>query len=255
MQVANFLQQLELAPGESHRTDCPFCGHKHTFSISNIDGKYLWYCYYANCHSSGAINKSLSLDTLKAILHKKDYDKTCFDIPDYFIDAINNESCIKLLTRFNSIEAYSQDLVRVKYDPKQNRLAFIITDELKNPVDAVGRSFNDIKPKWLRYGNGRYPLVVGAIDLAVLVEDAFSACAVSHVATGIALLGTGVPDEYISIISNYSRIIIALDKDATTKAIALQKDLNLYAPTSVLLLEKDLKYYNKDAIKVVLRNA
>jgi len=82
-----------------------------------------------------------------------------------------------------------------------------------------------------------------------VVEDCPSACAVSSLYTGLALLGTSLPNSILSIIkSRWSRVIICLDKDATDKALKLVDKLGFYVNTDMKMLERDLKYENKDNI-------
>ena len=54
-------------------------------------------------------------------------------------------------------------------------------------------------------------------------------------------MGTTLLDEHIEVIRNYKKVYIALDKDATGKAILLMKKLRNYVPTKLIVLNKDLK--------------
>ena len=86
--------------------------------------------------------------------------------------------------------------------------------------------------------------------MAVVVKDCTSACVVSHEVTGIALLGTNLLTEHISYIKPYKKVIVALDRDATDKAIDIQRKLAIHVDKcNVMILERDLKYENKDTIK------
>ena len=81
------------------------------------------------------------------------------------------------------------------------------------------------------------------------MEDCPSACAVSSLYTGLALLGTSLPNSVLSTIKNrWSRVIICLDKDATDKSLKLVDKLSFYVNTDMKMLERDLKYENKDNI-------
>ena len=70
-------------------------------------------------------------------------------------------------------------------------------------------------PKWYRYGKSSKLFTCGEHSKAILVEDAASACAVSQVATGIALLGTNMKDADLASLKGYTHIYICLDADAT----------------------------------------
>ena len=124
----------------------------------------------------------------------------------------------------------------------------------KNIYGAVGRGLNSqVYPKWFMYGNKDYPFICGDNDTAVLVEDCASACAVSHLYSGVALMGTSLPDSYIPILKKrFKKIIVALDRDATTKAFDISNQLRYYVDTQVKILDDDLKYYGSNQIEGVL---
>ena len=104
------------------------------------------------------------------------------------------------------------------------------------------------------YGNKNYPFICGDSDIGVLVEDCASACAVSHIYSGIALMGTSLPDSYIPILKKkFKKIIVALDRDATIKAFDISNQLRYFKETEVKILEDDLKYYNEKKVKEILQ--
>ena len=111
-----------------------------------------------------------------------------FETPEYFTSVTNNERALRYLKNNNCIDAYENRLVNIMYDPKQDRVVFMVKDGLKT-VDAIGRSLNyKVKPKWYRYGKSEKLFTCGDSQDAILVEDAASACAVSKIFTGVALL-------------------------------------------------------------------
>jgi len=67
------------------------------------------------------------------------------------------------------------------------------------------------------------------------------------------LMGTSLPDSYISIIKKrFTKLIVALDRDATIKAFDISNKLRYYIDTKVKILEDDLKYYDKETVKKIL---
>ena len=89
---------------------------------------------------------------------------------------------------------------------------------------------------------------------SILVEDCASACAVSGIYTGVALMGTSLPDSYIPILKEkFKKVIVALDRDATTKSFDISEKLKYYIPSEVRILNDDLKYFNEQQITEVLR--
>ena len=102
------------------------------------------------------------------------------------------------------------------------------------------------------YGDKSYPFVCGNFDKAILVEDCASACAVSGLMTGVALLGTSLSDEYIPILKQYKSILVALDRDATSKAFDISQKLCYYVKSQVKIIDEDLKYFTTDEIRSIL---
>jgi DNA primase len=141
----------------------------------------------------------------------------------------------------------------IRYDFKRNRVAYIVKNG-NTIVDAVGRSLDGIGAKWYRYGNSRYPFSCGTGTHVVLVEDCASACSVSQSYVGVALLGTNLLEEHIQVLSSYSKIFVALDKDATDKALNIVKILCRYVPTKLMILERDLKNLTKEERDEFLRS-
>jgi len=73
------------------------------------------------------------------------------------------------------------------------------------------------------------------------------------VGTGIALLGTNLLTEHIQYLKPYKNLVVALDRDATDKAIDIQRKLAIHVDRcKVLILERDLKYENETSIKNLL---
>ena len=61
-------------------------------------------------------------------------------------------------------------------------------------------------------------------------------------------------DTFIPVIrKKYKEVIVALDRDATTKAIDISNKLRYYMPTKVKMLQDDLKYFNEQEMERVLQ--
>jgi DNA primase len=147
--------------------------------------------------------------------------------------------------RVNAYDAYLSGRADIRYDFKRNRVVFLVKDGNK-VVDAAGRSIDARGPKWYRYGDSKRPFVCGIDTCAVVVEDCASACAVSNNATGVALLGTNLLSEHIDALKQYDRVFVALDKDATDKAIGMVRTLHTHVPTRLMVLRTDLKNMQGD---------
>ena len=155
------------------------------------------------------------------------------------------ESYVK---RANAYDAYLAGRVDIRYDFRMNRVVYLIKDG-RQVVDAAGRSLDNIKPKWWRYGKSGNPFVCGASRVGIVLEDCASACSVSSFLSGVALLGTNLQDSHLPYLRKYDRLLVALDKDATKKALDLVRRLQAIRPTSLVVLNKDVKDMTDDERK------
>jgi len=261
--VMDFQKQLAVVESIAHadcdiRMDCPFCTHSNTFIIKKNNSKLSWYCFHASCNARGKHTGKLTMEDVQATI--ENYDRSdeemkrkrkSFSVPPQFTSILSNEKCIDYIRKNNCYDAYKKGKASFMYDPRQNRIAFLIQDEDKNIRGAIGRGLNSkVYPKWYIYGEKETPFICGDSDIAVLVEDCASACAVSEIHTGVALMGTSLPDSYIPILkTKFRKVIVALDRDATTKSFAISNKLRYFIPSEVKILEDDLKYFEKEKIK------
>ena len=248
------VKSLEIPTDTDTRMDCPFCHNTNTFSAHNRDGKLSWYCFHASCNAKGSFNQEKTMDDIRtSVMPKPDIPKKSFVVPDYFTSVYANDKCVKYVEDNNCYEAMARGLVKLYYDPKQERIVFIIRKKNNGIVGAVGRGLSSaIYPKWFMYGDKSHPFICGKSDKAILVEDCASACAVSNIITGVALLGTSLPDDYIPILKQFKSVTVALDRDATSKAFDIHQKLCYYVKTQVKMLDEDLKYFTPDEIRKLL---
>jgi hypothetical protein len=266
-ELQNLLDSLQLSNEESWRGDCVVCGNKNTLSVTKEVGRYKYYCFHASCEISGEekgrldvgdITHYLSLDRSK--LGNDSMGATPYICPDSFV-LCNDRDAIRLYaSKFPSAKLLEKlDLIR--YDVKQNRIVFLIQHDGVT-YGAAGRALDfRVKPKWFIYHNDSsapFRVTMGALDRkqtnsAIVVEDCISACAASNICDSFALLGTNVPEDYVAYFRKYDSVILALDKDASKKALKLQKELSPYVDCKIKFLEEDLKYLKEEEIRKCLR--
>lgn len=256
----NYLEQLNYIKAhglseKSSRQDCPFCGGHNTFSITRDNGLLQWNCFRASCTARGTYKATRSPSEIRAALGmSQGVQAPRFELPDRLVSPLSRDEVYQYLRRNHCLQAYQNRLADIRYDPRLNRVVFVIRDSDGQPVDAAGRALNrDQKPKWLRYGDSGLPFICGTSDTAVVLEDAASACAVASIATGFALLGSTVSYSHLHKLRAFKQVVIALDKDASRKSIELHRRLASLNNVSVRLLEDDLKYLEPDEIRTVLR--
>jgi len=254
--IEDFVNDLPLQPNGRLRMDCPSCGKKNTFSVGDDNGQRMWHCFHANCHTSGRTGFRIRKDTPYHPLLKKitlngrvDDVKSLFTIPDTFVSLSREPDAESYVRRVNAYGAYQEGRVDIRYDFRMNRVVYLIKDGNK-VVDAAGRALDpNLKPKWWRYGKSGTPFICGRFPVGVILEDCASACSISNIISGIALLGTNLMDSHIPALRTFDRLIVALDKDATSKAVSMVRRLQAIRPTNLVILDKDVKDMNDDERK------
>jgi hypothetical protein len=259
-ELQNLLDSLQLSNEESWRGDCVVCGNKNTLSVTKEVGRYKYYCFHASCEISGEEKGRLDVGDIRSYLglvpDSTDNGRD-FVCPDWFVSPYDREAVHSYGKRFPSILKH---LNLIRYDVKQNRIVFLIQHDGVT-YGAAGRALDfRVKPKWYMYHRAHsVPFRVcmeGSrqnSNTAVVVEDCISACAVSFASDGIALLGTNIPEDYVAYFRKYDSVILALDKDASKKALKLQKELSPYVDCKIKFLEEDLKYLKEEEIRKCLR--
>lgn len=243
-----YINTLSLNPGERKTLNCPFCSGQKKFTVTHTNNKILWNCFKASCNAKGAISVGYSIEILKSQNFKQPTFKNSREIPEILSNPLNHKNIVTYLHCNNCYKAFINRLVNVKYDPIEDRVLFISPDGKL----AVGRSLTKKYPKWLTYGNSEEIFTVGNSDIGILVEDVPSACAVAtNGFTGIALLGTSIKATQMSQLKQFSKLIIALDKDASKTAIRLSTKIT-HPNITVRFLEEDLKAMEESEVSKVL---
>ena len=247
--LKSYVESLSIPAYGRYRSDCPLCGKPNTFSVSDNGFERLWYCFHADCNTKGGTGISLTRDnSSKAFVKKQDKEESAiidFIIPDTFVSLSRNINAENYVKQVHSYDAYLDGLADIRYDFQKDRVVYLVKDGDK-VIDATGRSLTSSKPKWLRYGTSRQPFVCGIADNLFVVEDCPSACSISNIVTGMALMGTSLLDNHIQVIQNYKKIFVALDRDATRKAVDIVRHLSNYVQTKLVVLKKDLKNMEKE---------
>ena len=257
----NYKQQLEVVeglfipPDTQMRIDCPFCNNKNTLLVDTAVNNVSWYCFHASCSAKGRHRGEKDMEYVKSTFKKEDENKNeVFKLPDSFKIVHSNNKALQYLHENNCWEACRWGRADIKYDVKQDRIVFLV----KNPNDnkyagAIGRGLNSkVYPKWYMYGNKDIPFKCGECKDAVIVEDCASACAVSNILTGIAIMGTSLKESHKKYLEPYETLYVALDRDATKKSYDIARELTSAGFKNVkvkVLHEYDLKCYGTPEIK------
>ena len=250
--LTGYVESLDFPALTRYRSDCPVCGKKNTFSVNDDGLQRLWYCFHADCNVSGRTGITLTKEHASRALRRGTQatppaprTNNTYEIPDTFVSLSRNLNAELYVKRVQAYDAYLAGRADIRYDFKRNRAVFLVKDGNK-VVDAAGRSLDGRNPKWYRYGTSQHPFICGYHGAVVIVEDCASACAISNIVTGVALLGTNLLPHHLDVLRGYSNIFVALDKDATDKAIDMVRTLRSVAPTKMIILKHDLKNIQKD---------
>jgi hypothetical protein len=239
--LGEFLEGLDIGSGKSRRMDCPKCGGSNTFSVTNDHGTLLYNCYKAGCSLHGKTSGRFTLEDIQSLLEKRPSKDVSFSPPSYFVQG----------DMYRGMDTLS--------DRRENRQVFLVRNQQGKPVDAIGRALTQgVKPKWKRYGSSQWPLVVGPYEgIGVVVEDAYSACAVyaTGIYSGVAILGTNIHSGFMDWAVGFKGLIVALDYDAATKGLDYALKLSWWLPTTSVILKRDLKHYGPEEICEQLKQA
>ena len=253
MQMKEYAESLGLFDGESRRMNCPSCGHKNTFSVTNANGELMWNCFHADCTVRGRTDRRITRDNVLSILNKNT-QPTDQNVPFERPKCWSRQISQKGLDYVDSVHT-SGRYDDIYYDVRHKRLVYAIRDNDGKLVDGAGRTLIGARPKWYRYGNYRGGFRIGTSDTVFVVEDIPSAISISDWVTGYALLGTSLRDEHIAELTKFKKVIVALDKDATDKALTYMRALNTLVPTGILMLDKDLKSLGDNERGSIIRSA
>ena len=262
----DIVASMGIPSGGNFRGDCPFCFHKNSFSVSRQDGRLMWYCFFADCSAKGNTIYEPSAQEIftqarSGYRHASGQDYrhhvsgrvSGYKVPSSFINVRQSDKCVKYLYDNNSYEAYKLDLCDIVYDKSLDRCVFLVKNG-SYIEGAVGRALGNFKPKWYMYDSSAYPFICGKGKEGILVEDCPSACVIGAAGlSGVALLGTSIKPSYMDILLGlYESLVVALDRDATNKALDMARELSYYIPTTVRILERDLKHYTVSEAKEIL---
>ena len=244
--VKTFIEDLTLQPNGRLRMDCPSCQKKNTLSVSDDGYRRMYNCFSANCDVKGVTNNRLTTTNSRVVFEKKSepsvkHKVSDFQLPSTFVPLSRSQKAIDYVRSVNSYQAYLDNRVDIMYDIRFDRVSFLVKNKGR-VVDAVGKSLSNGKPKWYRYGKSNYGFVLhNSYSWLYIVEDVPSACSICDLVSSLALQGTSLLDNHIDVIKKYNNVIIALDNDATNKAVEMSRKISQYVNCSVAFLTNDLK--------------
>ena len=225
----------------NNRKNCPGCGRINSVRILSQNNKTVEHCFGVDCNYYKADKKEFEIGSIATPTKK------VLDINN-LMEARSHPDSLAFLHKYHCGEVSN----KIYYYPKGNRIVFNYKDLY------VGRALDKtVQPKWYVYTDSEHPFIARRYTTThtksvILVEDCVSACNASRLIDSIALLGTTVKDSYLADILKYDTIYVALDEDATTKALKIQRVLSLVKDCIVVPLKKDIKYMGLDELEELL---
>jgi len=243
----DIIKRIPLREGDRKVITCPFCYMDKKLSISKIDGTVMWNCFRASCEGKGIYTGDRTIEYVKNRLNNIKADKPIGKpLPSITTSITNHQPALDYLESVNSLEAYNNQLIKIRYAPSENRVIFYYAN------GAVGRLLSGFGPKWITYGVIESGITIGVGNKVVMVEDVPSACSVSRIKgfVGLALLGTKLSYNITKTLKKYSDKYLVLDMDASIKAVqqARKHGCNI----RVCLTKRDLKVLDTEQVKRVL---
>ena len=255
----SYVEELTLQPFGSLRLDCPVCQKKNTFSVRDTGYERMYNCFYANCDTKGRTGKRLTTSNATSVLQptkptsKPKPKDVPFEIPDTFVPLTRNQKALDYVRSVNSYRAYLDNVVDIMYDIRQDRVVFLVKED-KKIVDAVGKSLTNRKPKWYRYGKSNSGFIIhNSYNIIFVVEDCPSSASVSLFSSSMAILGTNLLQSHIDVLKQYKKVVVALAKDATLKAVELSRKISQFVNCSVAFLPEDLKNLKDEERERIIR--
>ena len=261
LEVQSNAIEAGITSAERGRATCPSCCATDESSLGwqrTDDGGLRYRCYRASCGIRGYI--PLGAGGVRSKNERATGGSATPRKRKEFKGELREleESEAKLLeTRFG-IQRQVLQKAGVKYSPDRQRYWYPIYNILGYEIGGTARSYRpDAVKKAIAYpDNTNHPLVSWYLPFKsgplVIVEDQVSAIKVSKVSNSLALLGTHMPLDVVKLLQNLkpSRIILALDPDATSTALQIAGYYGLFLGNlSVAILSKDPKDMSYEEIR------
>jgi len=229
------------------RGNCPFCGGKNTFT-ANIDTGVLRYnCYKLGCDVGGQFDTDMTAAEIRRHMNPEPVIKAeaqTMEIPEYMVYPTAQDEFGRLWRFMRRWGISSRDIM---YDVKSERAVFPIKKDGRI-IDAIGRAIGpNTYPKWYRYTGLADYFTIGEGRTLLVVEDVISSIVAWQEfpnITAMAILGTQLTAAHMEKISEYDKIVVALDPDAMSKTLEYKRVIESWTGIKAIAfkLEDDIKY-------------
>lgn len=259
------LLAAELQIGESRNSlRCPFCdggsSRERTFNVTLTEEGLKYKCHRASCAKSGCftgIREAGAGHGVPSGVGAKRISSASKPTPS--LESVPQHIQELLFGQYGLRETHTQR-AGLRWAPELNRLWIPVINHDGSHSGAQARSLEaGVVPKTVTYKSSDDWLSLAYYTrrregLLLVVEDCFSAIRASEYIDSAALLGTHLSWEKLeNILEVYDGIVLALDQDATAKAVEYEKRFSPFCHIYILSLERDLKNLTEDELKDKLR--
>ena len=135
------VESLQIPALTTARYDCPVCGAKNTFSVTDDGLQRKWYCFHADCNVKGYTGVTLNSENAASVFTKRASPNTpqasdsIYEIPHTFVPLSRNVDAELYLRKVGVYDSYLQNRADIRYDVKKNRVVFLVKKGVI--VDAV----------------------------------------------------------------------------------------------------------------------
>lgn len=256
------LLALHLGVGERSRHICPYCkaGHEKSFIVTRTSTGIYYNCYRVSCGHRGYIGSVTSTSTTAKVFVPKYQEDTTSRLSPALMKFLQDSYHISNTRAANQGFKYIRSKHRL-YMPVYNIQGYEIGSVSKSLPVWTDKDTPDGGPKILTYYNVNdsrlhFPLGEMVGGTCIVVEDILSANTIENVlnVNACALLGTEMSSDKAAVLGkHFTNIVLALDPDATDKAIKMLHKYALYWGTSrVCALPKDPKDMTEQELKEIL---
>ncbi len=119
--INGYIDAMAIQEGVTMRSDCPVCGHKNSFSATNLGGSVVYNCFYADCGIRGKVKHGLFST---ARMQKERKRLTLSMYRQYFVPVSRSQKAVQYIKDNNIYTAYSQKWANLELDVRENRVVF-----------------------------------------------------------------------------------------------------------------------------------
>lgn len=248
------LLAVDLENGSTIREVCPRCGGGSSKETSltitrSEDGSLVWNCFRDKCDERGATGSSGTIvSRAPKPKPKKRFEGTTVPLSNIRLKQLRDKWGIVNPPYWYWTSDYGGRVAMSIRSPKYMHRGWVLRD-LRGVAKTKALTYIDegeVPISWYRTTKDAPCVIVEDIPSAVRV----SMCGVN----AVALLGTHVNLEKAQEIAAYAtRIVIALDQDATQKAFQIARKYGLlWDDVQVLPLDRDCKDQSQEELKRTL---